>query len=214
MAGFSGRPTAGTVLAFAVVWLIGSGLTLINPDSDPVIALAPAVIMGVLIFAALLMLSGERLIVCQRGLIVGSVAPFLRPYVLRFDQIVPGSVVPVTGARRYGRETGTQSLPQSTIRRYFWTRRGVHLVGPSAAEARRSGALLAPLLDPGPRSVDGRWIWFIGTVQDPATATRAIADAAARSGLTELAQRTAAAPSRELTGDPADAARQLPGHRA
>lgn len=213
VATFSGRPTGGTIAAFVVVWLIASGLTFINPDPNPVIAIAPAAIIGIFIATALVMLSGERLIVCQRGLIVGSVAPFLRPYVIRYDQIVPGSVAPVTGARRYGKETGTESVPQSTIRRYFWTRHGVHLVGPSAAEARRSSVVLAPLLDPGPRSVDGRWIWFVGTIQDPARATRAIAEAAGRAGLTELAQRTAAAPKRELTGVPSDAARQLPGHR-
>lgn len=213
VAAFSGRPGLGTILAFLVVWLVASGLTLIHPDPSPVLAVAPAVLIGLLMLGMLVMLSGERLIVCERGLIVGSVAPFLRPYAVRFDQIVPGSVVPVLGARRYGHETGTQQLPQSCIRRYWWTRAGVHLVGPSPAQARRGRALLAPLMDPPARSVDGRWIWFAGVAGDPARATAAIAQAAQRSGFAQLAEQTARAQARELTGSPADAAAQLPGHR-
>lgn len=208
------RPGPLVIGGFVVVWAVFSGLTLINPPVDGSMAVTPAVVFAVLFALALMYISGERLLVCERGLVIGSVAPGMRPYVLRYDQIVPGSVAPVTGARRYGAETGTGALPQSTVRRNAWTRQGVHLVGPSPKQARRHRAVLAPLQDPPPRSVDGRWVWFAGTgATPPAQLTAAIARAAGASGAEQLAHATATAPVRELTGRREDAAAHLPGVR-
>ena len=208
------RPGPLVIGGFVVVWAVFSGLTLINPPVDGSMAVTPAVVFAVLFALALMYISGERLLVCERGLVIGSVAPGMRPYVLRYDQIVPGSVAPVTGARRYGAETGTGAFPQSTVRRNAWTRQGVHLVGPSPKQARRHRAVLAPLQDPPPRSVDGRWVWFAGTgATPPAQLTAAIARAAGASGTEQLAHATATAPVRELTGRREDAAAHLPGVR-
>ncbi|GAA1490864.1 hypothetical protein GCM10009626_36100 [Brachybacterium sacelli] len=206
------RPGPVVIGLFVLVWALFSGLTLIAPGESPVLALAPTVVFALLAAAILVLVSGERLVVCERGLLVGSVAPGMRPYAVRYDQIVPGSLVPVTGARRYGRETGTGGFPQSTVRRSAWTRRGLHLVGPSAAEARRRRAVIASLQDPPPRSVDGRWVWFVGVGSTaPEQVAAQIARAAEAAGAVPLARSMAAAPVRELSGDPADAARHLPG---
>lgn len=208
------RPGPFVIGGFVLAWLLFSGLTLINPGESPVLAAAPTVIFALLFGLVLLYVSGERLIVCERGLVLGSVAPGLRPSVIRYEQIVPGSMVPVTGARRYAAETGTGGFPQSTVRRSAWTRQGLHFVGPSPQEARRHNALLAPLQDPPPRSVDGRWVWFVGTGPTrPEQVTAQIAQAAGTCGAVQLAQATSAAPVRELSGNPADAARHLPGLR-
>ena len=94
----SDRPVPVVVGGFVVVWTVFSGLTLINPPVDGPMAVTPAVVFAVLFALALMYISGERLLVCERGLVIGSVAPGMRPYVLRYDQIVPGSVAPVTGA--------------------------------------------------------------------------------------------------------------------
>ena len=210
----SDRPGPLVIGGFVVVWAVFSGLTLINPAETALMAITPTVVFAVLFALVSLYISGERLLVCERGLVIGSTAPGMRPYVLRYDQIVPGSVAPVAGARRYGAETGTGGFPQSTVRRSAWTRQGVHLVGPSPKEARRHRAVLAPLQDPPPRSVDGRWVWFAGTGSTPpAQITAAIARAAGASGLEQLARATAAAPVRELTGRREDAAAHLPGAR-
>lgn len=210
----SDRPGPLVVGLFVLVWLAMSGLTLINPPDSPVLAVIPALVFALILGGILLVVSGERLVVCERGLVIGSVAPGLRPSVVRYEQIVPGSVVPVTGARRYGRETGTGQLPQSTVRRSAWTGRGVHFVGPSPRDARRHRAAIAALQDPPPRSVDGRWVWFAGTSSTPPEqVTAQIAQAAGAIGLDQLAQATAAAPVRELSGNPADASRHLPGLR-
>lgn len=206
------RPGPFVVAGFVAVWLLFSALTLLNPAENPVLALAPTVVFALLFALVLLYVSGERLIVCERGLVLGSVAPGLRPSVIRYEQIVPGSLVPVSGARRYAAETGTGGFPQSTVRRSAWTRQGIHFVGPSPKDARRHSALLAPLQDPPPRSIDGRWVWFAGTGSTPPEqVTARIAQAAGASGAVPLAQATAAAPPRALTGSPADASAHLPG---
>ena len=212
VAGYWDRPTPLVIGAFVALWLLFSGLTLVNPGETTLLAVAPTVTFAILFSVALLYVGNERLLVCERGLIIGSFAPGVRPYVVRYDQIVPGSVVPVTGARRYARETGSGGLAQSTVRRNVWTRQGVHLVGPSPKVARRHRARFATVQDPPPRSVDGRWVWFAGTGSTPPEqVTAQIAQAAGVSGAVELAQTTASAPVRELSGDPADASRHLPG---
>ncbi|NMA76609.1 MAG: hypothetical protein GX960_05025, partial [Actinomycetales bacterium] len=110
--------------------------------------------------------------------------------------------------------TGIGGFPQSTVRRSAWTRHGIHFVGPSPKDARRHNALLAPLQDPPPRSVDRRWVWFAGTgPTPPEQVTARIAQAAGASGADPLARATAAAPVRALSGSPADAAAHLPGLR-
>lgn len=206
------RPGALVVGLFVLVWLVLSGLTLIHPGESPVLAVAPALAFAIIFGLILLFMSGERVVVCESGIVVGSCAPGLRPYVIPFDQIVTGSVVPVAGVQRYAAETGTGGFPQSTVRRSVWTRRGIHFVGPSPKQARRHHAVLAPLQDPPPRSVDGRWVWFAGTgPTPPEQVTAQIASAADGSGQRELARAAASTPVRELTGDRGDAARQLPG---
>lgn len=208
----SDRPGPLVVGGFFLVWLVASGLTLINPGENALFIIAPIVIFAIMIGLVLLYVGSEKLVVCERGLVIGSVAPGLRPYVVRYEQIVPGSVAPVTGARRYGKETGSNAFPQSTVRRNAWTGRGIHFVGPSAKDARRHNAVLASLQDPPPLSIDGRWVWFVGTSSTPPEqVTAQIAHAASSIGLTQLAQSTAQAPVRELSGNPADASRHLPG---
>ena len=206
------RPGPLVVGAVVAVWAIFSALTLLAPGETPVLALAPTVIFALLAVLLLIAISGERLVVCERGLLIGSVALWMRPSVIRYEQIVPGSIAPVTGAHRYSRETGTGGMPQSTVRRSLWTRRGVHLVGPSPAEARRKKSALAALQDPPPRSIDGRWVWFAGVGSTaPQQVTAQIARAAGEAGAADLARATAEAQVRELSGDPADASRHLPG---
>lgn len=203
------RPGPFTVGIFVIVWALFAGLTLVRPPDQVLMAITPALVFALLGAILLVMLSGERLAVCERGLVVGSIAPGLQPFVIPFDRIVPGSIVPVTGATRYAKETGAQV--ESTARIYWWTRHAVYFVGPSPQDARRFRARLGRLLDPPPRTVDGRWCWIVGVREDPATVTARIADAAAAAGLPQLAAATAAAPVRRLTGRPEDAASQLPG---
>lgn len=208
------RPGPVPIAIAVVLVLIATALTLLNPD--PTIGLIgtllPGIVFAVLAVLILMLVGGETLIVCERGLILGSTALWLQPSVVRYEQIVPGSVVPVlTSALRLARETSAGG-PNSAFRTAWWTRRGVAFVGPSAASARRRRAPLASLLDHGPNTVDDRHLWFIATGRTaPEAVTAQIARAADAAGFGPLARATAGAPVRRLTGRPADAARQLPG---
>jgi len=215
VAAYWDRPSPTTIAAFVGAWLLLSGLTFINPGETFLQAIAPTVAFALLIAVALLYIGNERLLVCERGLILGSFAPGMRPYVARYDQIVPGSLVPVTGARRYAKETEQRGLSFSTVRRSGWTRQGIHFVGPSPRDARRHRAKIGMVLDPPPLTFDGRWAWFAGTgTTQPQRVTATIAQAAGAAGAIQLAQATAAAPVRELSGNPVDAPQHLPGFPA
>lgn len=206
------KPTRLTVGVFVGSWLFLSGLTFFHPGETVLLAVSPTIVFGILLAVFLLYWGNERLVVCERGLLIGSFAPGLRPYVIRYDQIVPGSVVPVTRARRYAKETEQGELPFSTVRITPWSRQAVYLVGPSPRDARRHRAKFAQTLDPPPLTFDGRWTWFTGIgPTPPEQVTARIAQAASAAGAVQLAQATAAATVRELTGNPADAPRQLPG---
>lgn len=198
------RPGLGTVLGFVLAWMLMSGLTFIFPGETLVLAIAPSVglfIIGVVIYV---MLAGERLVVCERGVLLGSVAPFMRPYAIRYDQIVVGSVVPISAKiTRYTKQTGL--LTMTTVRISWWSKRGVSFAGPSPAEARGSfGATASSSQDVGVP-------WLIGTRAPAEQVTADIARAAQAAGFTELARQTATAPPRVLSGNAADNPAQLPG---
>lgn len=211
---FADRPGPTTVTAFALAWVIFTGLTFINPGETPVLAVAPSIIFAVMFGLILLYLSGERLIVCERGILVGSIAPGLRPYAIPYQQITPGSIAGVAGANRYLKEVGLQGqIAQSTLRASWWTKNGVHFVACSAEDARRGRRRFTVALDPIPRSIEGRWIWFAGTGRQSAkSAIEAIARAASAAGYPQLAQAALDRGVVELTGNPEDAYRQMPGH--
>ncbi|WP_209323965.1 hypothetical protein [Brevibacterium renqingii] len=183
-------------------------------DRPPLLATAPGAMFAVLFGLILLCLSGERLVVCERGILVGSIAPGLHPYVIPYSQITPGSIAGITGANRYLKEAGLKGqMSQSTLRASWWTKNGVHFVACSAEDARRGRRRFTLALDPLPRSIDGRWIWFAGTGrQSPRRAVEAIARAASAAGFPQLARAALDRGIVELTGNPADAHRQLPGH--
>src|SRR5699024_6435649 len=128
------------------------------------LVIAPTVIFAVTFGVLLLFQSGERLIVCERGLLVGSIAPDLRPYIIAYRRISPGSIAGVTGADRCAEEAGlNRRLSQSTLRASWWTKNGGHFVARSAEDARRGRRRLTLAFDPLPRSIHGRWTWFAGT---------------------------------------------------
>ncbi|WP_209374261.1 hypothetical protein [Brevibacterium renqingii] len=161
---FADRPGLKTVTAFVLGWALFTGLTFIKPGEAPLLATAPGAMFAVLFGLILLCLSGERLVVCERGILVGSIAPGLHSYVIPYSQITLGSIAGITGANRYLKEAGLKGqMSQSTLRASWWTKNGVHFVACSAEDARRGRMRLTLALDPLPRSVDGRWIWFAGT---------------------------------------------------
>lgn len=210
---FRDRPPLGVILLAVTVWLLCCGISLINPPDTAVQTVSLFAAYAVFVFGFLGMMSGEVLIVCARGLIIGSTALGLRPYVVRFEQMTPGGVVPLRRARRLPRQLGFQGV-RSTFRTNPWIDRAVYLTGPSAAQARRHRALIAPVIDGGAWTADDKHMWLIGVNRAPEEAVAAIASAARASGHTALAraaEEAAQQPVRTLTGRPRDAAEQIPG---
>ncbi|MGO1535312.1 MAG: hypothetical protein ACTHWM_00170 [Yaniella sp.] len=200
------RPGPRTVLAFIGAWVLMSGLTLIVPGETPLLAVAPTILFFFMWLIIYTMMAGERLVVCQRGILLGSFAPFLRPYAIRYEQIIVGSVVPISGnIRRYHKQTGLPAF-LSSVRIAWWSQRGVSLAGPTQAEARahlKGGVATSHM-------TRGGHPWLIGTRAPAEEATAAIARAAGDAGFTELASATAMAPPRALSGIPTDNPVQLP----
>lgn len=203
---YHSRPGASVALAAFALWLLAPASVLSNPDPELFVNIIFPVIWAIILAClALLLYGGEFLAVCQRGLIIGSGAPFLQPYVLPYHRIVPGSVVPVTNARRFPKMLG-YGRPPTTFRIGWWIHQGVYLLGPDPSQARRHRSPTGPLY----RRLSGRW--FAGTDRTPPEqVTAQIARAAGRIGLHQLAQATAAAPPRALTKNRADAPYLLPG---
>lgn len=73
------RPGAWTKLALFVFWLLMPLSVLVNPDPNPVLNVPFPVVMGVLVVGFYALIRGETLAVCERGLLIGSTALFLRP---------------------------------------------------------------------------------------------------------------------------------------
>lgn len=205
----------GPVLVAVGIGVLGGALILAATAEGPQGArVAALMVLVAAIGAVLLLMSGEVVVVCEGGLVLGPTGLFRSPFLVRYAQITPGSLVPVHGARKYSRTTGTRGQ-NSLVRTFDWTERGVHFVGPSGREALREGEHFAGLMRVRERSFDGRWIWFLGTGSTPPEQiTAQIAAAAGRAGYTQLADATASAPPRVLTGRREDRARLLPGYGA
>lgn len=200
------RPGPRTVLAFIGAWILMSALTWLAPGETLLLAVAPTALFFLLWLVIYIMMAGERLVVCQRGILLGSFAPFLRPYAIAYEQLIVGSVVPISGGlRRYHKQTGIAPFT-SSIRTAWWSRRGVSLAGPTPAEAR---ARLRHGLGPDQPGRIGS-PWLIGTRAAAEAATADIARAAGAAGCIELANATAMAPPRTLSGHAADNPTQLP----
>ncbi|APX33003.1 hypothetical protein BH708_10125 [Brachybacterium sp. P6-10-X1] len=204
----------GTVLVGVGIWLLCGAFLLLAPDLPVGGLVAVLSILALAVAAVLVLMLGEVVVVCERGLVLGPTGLFRRPFLVRYDQITPGSLVPVHRARRYTSTTGRKNRT-AIVRNFEWVSRGIHFVGPAAGDALRGGGRPGIIATNHQRSVDGRWIWFLGTGSTaPETVTAQIAQASGRAGFSELARATATAPPRALSGRRADVARLLPGYPA
>lgn len=212
IATYRNRPGPVFWIAAVFFWLLAPLSVIVNPNPSTAYNIAFPTVMGLLLLAIIVVISTEVLVVCERGLVVGSGAPLANPFVIPFEKIVRGSIVPVTNAGKL-LPTMDHAYRTRAVRTRPWITEGVYFVGPDPEVSRR-GRHFFPVRS-NIRSVDGRWIWFVGTGKDrPEEASLRIADAAERSGMRRLARVTAAAEPREMTGNPADGPKLLPGVRS
>ncbi|WP_147917885.1 hypothetical protein [Ruania zhangjianzhongii] len=202
------RPGVWTKLICLAFWLLTLSSAAVNPDPDPMLNLLFPAVMAVLVLGFYALIRGETLAVCERGLLIGSTALFLRPYVLRYEEIMPGSITPVTGTRRIGLSLG---IPPKgifhTIRSGAWIHQGIYLIGPPPLQPQFSRGKILRI------TTNGRaWIWFAGTGRTPPEqVTAQIAAAAHRAGFVQLADGAARAVPQHLNGSVAHSRAVLPG---
>ncbi|WP_251151351.1 hypothetical protein [Cellulosimicrobium sp. Marseille-Q4280] len=174
----NGPGWTAVVLAFlafsAGPWLIG--------NASPVQAAVQAAFCAVLFAVILAFLAAEKVVVLERGILIGSFAPFLSPYVLPFAAIDSTSVrASVANQRTLGLllvDRGANAASRTAL----WSRRPVTFLAaaPGAVRAARVRGEHAELGDW--RNVD-LWMFSARNARAQEALVRAIADAARAAGL-------------------------------
>lgn len=170
--------------------------------------LIPSLFMAGLLWVLWSSVVSERLVVTEQALVVGSSWPFLKPYVLRYEYIVAGTLVPATKVHRMNKTLNVYERSSLLRRVGLGSKWMIHLIGPSMAQARADREPNAPRVF-WSTSDHGRWAAGFG--DDPSEVMRVIVRAAAASGNDELAKLASTARPRELTGRPEQAEELLPG---
>lgn len=193
--------TVGTVLLFTVLVALGTG--------GPVNALVLVPVWALLAWIILGYLGAEKVVVLDRGLLIGSFALFLRPSVVPFDRFEVDSITAVRPGWKLGAMVPGRSL-LATGRTTVWAWNGVAFVAALGPVARRkyvdaAGAFRAE--DPARRQ---RVLWWFGTWRQPDRLVGALESALVDLGhpVAGLSQRVL--PLVRISGDPSDAVSQVP----
>ncbi|MFD7309956.1 hypothetical protein [Promicromonospora sp. NPDC059942] len=193
--------TIAAGLVFTVLPALGNG--------DVVDSLVQGVAMVLLAWLILGYLGAEKVVVLDRGLLIGSFALFLRPRVVPFDRFDAGSITAVRPGWKLAGMLGGHT-PLTTGRTTVWAWNGVAFVAALGATARRRDADASGIFraeDPERRD---RLVWWFGTWRQPDRLVGALESALVDLGhpVAGLSQRVL--PMVRISGVPADAATQVP----
>ncbi|GAA1850126.1 hypothetical protein [Myceligenerans crystallogenes] len=201
---------AAVVIAVLVVLTFSAGIVLGNGEPADAALVAP---WWVLIAAVILwFLGSEKVVVLERGLLIGSVAPFLTPFVVPFHRLDAASVTAYRPVWKLPQMVAG-GVPLRQGRSTVWGWNGVAFVA-SGVRATRAAVDSSGILGPGALAGESLrpGVWWFGTWRRTDGLVRALeaalADAGAP-GARGLAGR--ALPQVMLSGNPADAGAQLPG---
>lgn len=172
-----------------------------------------ALVAAAVVVAVLWPLSrADRLAICEGGVLMGNMAPFVRPFRIRWSEVDPATLVFVTPyvqvARALAPGTGGMAQVSSARRGPAHGRAALGFAGPRIATAALGRFMNEPI-----NTVHGGHLWFAGVGDSRVDRTRrALLQAWAPLLGPDLArlERQLAAPIR-LADDPVAAARQLPG---
>ncbi|MFJ4108305.1 hypothetical protein [Oerskovia enterophila] len=95
-----------------------------------------AVGMGLVLAVILRFVASEKLLVLERGLVVGSFGPFLSPYAVPYADVVAPSVAAIVGTQRPVSLLKADQGASATNRTALWSLRSVTFVGPTAEVSR------------------------------------------------------------------------------
>ncbi|MFC0622741.1 hypothetical protein [Kribbella deserti] len=153
-------------------------------------------------------LGGEKVVVLDRGLLIGSFAPFLRPHVVLFSQFEIGSITAVRPGWRVGRMLPGRGM-LATGRTAVWAWNGVAFVAPLGPVARRKWVDASGFFTAG---VEPRMavLWWFGTWRQPDRLVLALESALVDQGYPVAGLSQHVLPMVPISGNPADAQAQIP----
>lgn len=162
----------GAVAVFSLgPWLVG--------NAGPTTAVGMAVFCTLLAAGILWWLGAEKVVVLDRGILVGSFGPFLRPYALPFAAFDLRTVRAAVGNQRtLGLLLGGRGITGAS-RTVLWSRRAVTFVGVATTVARHAPAGSADLATA--REID-LWVFSARDPRRQERLVRAIGDAARSAG--------------------------------
>lgn len=192
--------TIGFALVFTMVVSLGSGGIAIALGLIPAWAVLAWIVLGYL--------GAEKVVVLDRGLLIGSFALFLRPYVVPFDRFEAGSITAVRpGWKLAGMLSG--HTPLTTGRTAAWAWNGVAFVAPVGPVARRSLVDAAGTFGANPERRE-RVVWWFGTWRQPDRLVGALESALVDFGYPVVGLSQHVLPLVPISGNPADATSQVP----
>ncbi|MHA7134452.1 hypothetical protein [Oerskovia turbata] len=167
--------------------------------------------MGLVLAVILRFVASEKLLVLERGLVVGSFGPFMSPYAVPFADVVAPSVSAIIGTQRPVTLLKADQGASATNRTALWSLRSVTFVGPTAEAARaftRTGSWA-----PQPEKQD-LWVFSVRGARRQEILVHELADALRRSGQPGAEHVLARAlPARRLRVSAADADHLMLPHR-
>ncbi|MBM7495524.1 hypothetical protein [Oerskovia paurometabola] len=162
-----------------------------------------ALSMGLVLAVVLRFVASEKLLVLERGLVVGSFGPFMTPYAVPYADVDAPSVAAIVGTQRPVTLLKADQGASATNRTAVWSLRSVTFVGPTAEASRaftRTGTW-----QPQPEKQD-LWVFSVRGARRQEILVHELAAALHRSGQPGAEQVMAhALPARRLRVSTADA---------
>lgn len=191
----------GTVLLFTVVISLGTG------GIVGALVLIPAwVVIGWIVLGYM---GAEKVVVLDRGLLIGSFAPFLRPRVVPFDRFEVSSITAVRpGWKLADMLRGRTRL--TTGRTAVWAWNGVSFVAAMGPVAQRSYVDAAGTFRAEEPERRERVVWWFGTWRQPDRLVGALESALVDLGHPVAGLSQHVLPMVRISGNAADATTQVP----
>jgi hypothetical protein len=208
-----GNPPSPRAWAISAIFVVGCSVGVVLGNGGVVDGLWILGVWTVLGGLILWYLGSEKLVVLERGLLIGSVAPFLTPAVVPFHRFDASSVVAVRPVYKLGAMVARQ-VPLRQGRNTVWGHNGVAFVGAGVRATRPvvdASAIFRPV---GTSSMEDQLlpgVWWFGTWHRTDALVHALEAAmvvAGAPGAAGMAQ--AALPQVKLSGRPEDADAQVP----
>ena len=151
---------------------------------------------------------GEKVVVFDRGLLIGSFSPFLRPYVVPFHQFAVGSITAVRPAWKLA----SMLRPRTSLttgRNTVWAFNGVAFVAVLGPVARRKDVDAAGTFGPRPARRDSG-VWWFATWRQPDRLVGALESALVDLGHPVAGLSQQVLPLVRISGKAANAATEVP----